>query len=202
MSGLASPAEYVGIGSELSAGDEITAEDLIAVPVPGDAEQLTKSLIPFANKALLFGTNATRNYSDGDVVFQRDLQSPVERSNWQVIGPFQLIGVGERFKQSSREGNEYAGTEGNNVTIAVDKNFNEQTCRLLEAINADRLSDGDDSRHHGILEVQVMAGQTATNELPSEVVYQTVSLDGVANVPTVLLEGNMIRFVVPALPAY
>lgn len=200
MSGLASPAEYVGVGSDLSAGYEITEDDLIAVPVPGDTEQLTKSLIPFANRALLFGTNATRNYSSGDVVFQRDLQSPVERSNWQVIGPFKLISVGDCFKQSSRDGYEAAGTEGNNVTIAVDKNFDEQTCRLLKAINAERLGD-DDSGHHGILEVQVMANQSSSEGL-AEVVYQTVSLDGVANVPTVLLEGNMIRFVVPAPPIY
>ena len=30
------------------------------------------------------------------------------------------------------------------------------------------------------------------------VVYQTVSLDGIENVPRVLLEGDVVRFVVPA----
>ncbi len=30
------------------------------------------------------------------------------------------------------------------------------------------------------------------------VVYQTVSLDGIENVPRVLFEGDVVRFVVPA----
>lgn len=205
MSGLATPSTYVGIDSDLPYGYEITADELIAIPVPGDAERLTKSLIPYANRAILYGTLTSRNYAAGDIVFQRDIQSPQTQSNWEVIGPFKLISVGERFKQSSNEGNEFARTAGNNVTIAVDANFGEQTRRLLEVINADYFNDDDGSGRGGIMEVQVLADQSvrSKNAIPeTDMVHQTISLEGVANVPSVLLEGNMIRFVVPAAPIY
>jgi hypothetical protein len=49
--------------------------------------------------------------------------------------------------------------------------------------------------------VQVVPkNELKASDKPSDknVVYQTVALDGIENVPRVLLEGDVVRFVVPA----
>ena len=92
------------------------------------------------------------------------------------------------------------------MTIALDANFDDKTRRLLDVINPQPDSiDEEDSLH--IVAVQVvpsesnggLASSQPTNE---NIVYQTVSLEGIANVPRVLLEGDMIRFVIPAETIY
>ena len=118
-----------------------------------------------------------------------------------MLGPFKLISVGERFKSAgSAEPDAQASEGGNNVTIAVSSNFDERTRRLLDIIDPSRVGDSTKQAMR-IVAVQVIP----KNELsPSaklddkNVVYQTVSLDGIENVPRVLLEGDVVRFVVPA----
>lgn len=203
MSSLASPDEFVGIESDLEVGHELTDDDLIAVPVPGDSDDLRKSLIPYENRAILFGAKTTRDYTEGDVVFHRDIQPPPDSSQWDVVGPFKLISVGEKFKRSRADELEYTRTDGNNLTIAVDANFDSRTRRLLEVISPNR---NESAGQTNIVAVQVLPSdqsRAAVQPITSEdVVYQTVSLEGIANVPRVLLEGDMIRFVVPARPRY
>ena len=206
MSGLATPDEYVALKTDVSAGDELSDTNLVSVPVPGNTESLRQSLVLWQDRAVLFGTRANRNYLAGDMVFHRDLQPPEQQVRWDVIGPFKLISVGERFKERTADEMEFARTDGNTLTIAVDANFDERTKRLLEVIRSDR-SDGNlDSPQPGIVAVQVLPPDQKTErrmELdPANIVYQTVSLDGIANVPRVLLEGDRIRFVIPARPKY
>ena len=203
ISGLATPDDFVAVKSDVAIGEQLSEEDLIALPIPGNLESLRQSYIPWKNRAVLFGTNANRDYVAGDVVFHRDIQAPIENSQWDVIGPFKLISVGERFKERSDDELEYARTDGNNLTIAVDANFDARTKRLLEVIRSDRNSD---EQQPAIVAVQVLPSSRRGGPVPSaetqDVVYQTVSLDGIANVPRVLLEGDMIRFVIPARPKY
>jgi hypothetical protein len=203
ISGLATPDEFVALQSDVAAGEELTADDLIAVPVPGDRETLRKSFISWQDRAILFGTRARRDYVAGDVVFHRDIQALAENSQWDVIGPFKLISVGERFKQRSGDELDYARTDGNNLTIAVDANFDERTRKLLGVIRTDRNAD---QPQPAIVAVQVLPSkqqnQFQQDVVADNVVYQTVSLDGIANVPRVLLEGDMIRFVIPSRPQY
>ncbi|MFK7769464.1 MAG: hypothetical protein AB8B55_19780 [Mariniblastus sp.] len=206
ISGLATPDEYVAIGSDISIGEELDEEDLIAIPVPGNREDLRSAFIPWTDRAILFGASANRDYVAGDVVFHRDILAPVENSQWDVVGPFKLISVGERFKERTVDELDYTRTDGNTLTIEVDANFDERTKRLLEIIRTDR---DDDQRAGKIVAVQVLPSnelnllnERLQNSKPQNVVYQTVSLDGIANVPRVLLAGNMIRFVVPARPKY
>jgi hypothetical protein len=203
ISGLATPDDFVAMRSDVVAGEELSEENLIAIPIPGDRETLRKSYIPWPDRAILFGTPANRDYVTGDIVFHRDIQSPSENSQWDVIGPFKLISVGERFKQRSGDELDYARTDGNNLTIAVGANFDERTRRLLEAI---RLDGNTDQSQPAIVAVQVLPpnqhAAIAQNSDSGSVVYQTVSLDGIAHVPRVLLEGDMIRFVIPARPRY
>jgi hypothetical protein len=203
ISGLATPDEFVAIQTDLSAGDVITEDDLLAVPIPGNVETLRQAFIPWRNRAVLFGAPANRDYLEGDVVLHRDLQPPAEASRWDVIGPFQLISVGERFKQQAGDEFDTARTDGNNLTIAVDANFDERTRKLLEVIRTDRDTQ---LAQPAIVAVQVLPANQRSTAAPTpaseNVVYQTVSLDGIANVPRVLLEGDMIRFVIPARSSY
>lgn len=194
------PPTFVAAGVDLKAGEEITDAVLTAVPVPGDAEKLRESLIPFANRAILLGLKTPRQYVRGDMFFQRDIQAPLELAQFEVLGPFQLISVGEKFKQvgsPQEEGQMAAGS--NNVTIAVSANFDERTRRLLEIIDPNRKANREDNIAR-IVAVQVIPKEqqgSAALSSDKNVVYQTVSLEGIENVPRVLLEGDVIRFVVP-----
>lgn len=202
LAGLARPDNFVGVKSVIEAGTEIGDDDLVSVPVPGDREELRKSLVPWEDRAILFGVKASRNYREGDVVLHRDLKTPTEESHWDVIGPFKLISVGERFKDRRDDDLESTRTDGNNLTIAVDAKFDERTKRLLQVI-APNASATDEPK---IVAVQVLPSNqsrvTPKSTAPQDIVYQTVSLEGIANVPRVLLAGDMIRFVIPARPRY
>lgn len=225
-----SPTQYVAVDQAKERGDVLEEEDLVAVPVPGDAQLLKRTLVPFANRSILFGAKATRDFERGDMVFMRDLSQPENNDAWEVVGPFQLISVGERFTRStSDEDRVGSNMRGNTITIAVDADFGPQTNRLLSVIAKETASERRPSP--AIVAVQVVPtvdrrapaianpDQAAANglrsprdrnlptpgdadvesALPTSIVYQTVSLDGIPNVPAVLLEGDLIRFVVPRM---
>jgi hypothetical protein len=192
------PATFVALAVDVKQGQPLSDDLLTSVPVPGDSDELRKSLVPYSGRAILYGVPAARNYVQGDVVFQRDLQAPLQTQKFEVLGPFRLISVGERFKNADEMAGGAEG--GNNVTIAVSSNFDERTRRLLEIIDPNRtaVSGKADSR---IVAVQVIPKNEQTPDAKPDdknVVYQTVSLDGIENVPRVLLEGDVVRFVVPA----
>ena len=194
------PTTYVASGVDLPVGQEISDEMLAAVPVPGDAEALRASLVPYANRAILLGLTTSRAYTRGDMFFQRDIQAPLQLPEYEVLGPFRLISVGERFKESGSESDDGRFSQGgNNVTIAVDANFDERTRRLLQTIDPKQNANRDRSAAR-IIAVQVIPEETQSAKpvgSDKNVVYQTVSLQGIENVPRVLLEGALIRFVVP-----
>jgi hypothetical protein len=194
------PPTFTAVSINLPVGQKITDEALVSVPVPGNADKLRESLIPYSGRAILFGTPASRDYAAGDMVFQRDLQAPRELTKFEILGPFQLISVGERFKSPTAEQEAGASEGGNNVTIAVSANFDERTRRLLEIIDPSRRGNSANASQR-IVAVQVIPKNELTAaDKPSDknVVYQTVALDGIENVPRVLLEGDVVRFVVPA----
>jgi hypothetical protein len=199
------PPTYVAMKTEVPQGTEISAEHFAALPVPGNEDVLRKSLIPFSNRAVLLGLNATRSYRPGDVIFQRDIKPPVEPPTWEVVGPFQLIGVGERFRNpESGDSEEDIGRGGNNVTIAVPREFDAPTRRLLEVIDPNRAATAN-AKSPQIVAVQVVPSDRTAGGTPApdqDVVYQTISLDGIENVPRILLEGDRIRFVLPGERLY
>jgi hypothetical protein len=201
LSAVKRPPTFVAVGMDVPEGQEIVDEMLTSVPVPGDSVKLSESLIPYDGRSILFGLKASRNYTAGDVIFYRDLQAPLELSKFEVLGPFQLISVGERFKTTTAEEQDAQTSDGgNNVTIAVSEKFDERTRRLLEIIDPSRRGSTANPGMR-IVAVQVIPKneQAAAPKLDDKnVVYQTVSLDGIENVPRVLLEGDVVRFVVPA----
>ncbi len=207
LSSKKTPPLYVATVFDVTQGEELSDDKLMAVPVPGDVQNLRNVLIPYEDRAIIFGTPAVRDYTVGDVVFQRDIKAPLEPAQWDVIGPFQLISVGEQFKENyDDEDGDYSATRGNNITIAVDKNFDERTSQLLEVLDA----NGSEKSNKDILRivaVQVVSkggidGSTAKAKSNVDDVFQTVSLSGIPNVPRVLLEGDLIRFVIPKETLY
>jgi hypothetical protein len=96
---------------------------------------------------------------------------------------------------------------GDTVTIAVDADFDEPTSRLLSVIAGEAMGSRDTSGNSDqqveIVAVQVVpvtglgAAKRAGARNARDQVYQTISLRGIPNVPKVLLEGDVIRFVVP-----
>jgi len=201
LSAAKRPPTFTAVSINLPAGQQITDDALMSVPVPGDADKLRESLIPYASRALLLGAKASRDYTAGDMVFQRDIQAPNELSKFEVLGPFRLISVGERFKTpSTDEGDVQTSQGGNNITIAVNANFDDRTRRLLEITDPSRRTTSAKQALR-IVAVQVIPKNELTGAVKLDdknVVYQTVSLDGIENVPRVLLEGDVVRFVVPA----
>lgn len=207
------PASYVAVRKSLRQGDPIRDSDLVAIPVPGPSDRLKQALIPYSNRSILFGNRALRDYEAGDMIFARDLVAPIDQQQWDVIGPFELISVAEKFKQPLQRQDAGSTSIGRNtVTIAVDANFDEKTSRLLQAVTSSDGSRSDQPRIR-IVAVQVVpsplsnaptarttqlnAPLKTTADPNSNIVYQTVSLEGITNVPEVLLEGDFIRFVVP-----
>jgi hypothetical protein len=190
------PTTYVAAATHLQPGVEITNEMLAPVPVPGNPATLRAALIPYANRALLLGMKTSRTYIGGDMFFQRDIQAPLELAEFDVLGPFKLISVGSRFTQSnSKQDESQLDASGNNITIEVDAKFDERTRRLLQIIDPGR---GPGATR--IIAIQVIPKEEQSGAAPidsNNVVYQTVQLDGIANVPRVLLAGDVIRFVIP-----
>src|SRR5262245_58477033 len=98
MTAAKRPPTFTAAAADLPAGQPIDDSMLMEVPVPGDADKLRESLIPYANRAILMAMKAPRPYVRGDMFFQRDIQAPLEQAQFEVLGPFRLISVGERFK--------------------------------------------------------------------------------------------------------
>jgi hypothetical protein len=195
------PTTYVAAATDVPAGQPITDELLAPVPVPGNADTLRASLIPYTNRAILLGMKTPRNYIRGDMFFQRDIQAPLTLGEFEVLGPFRLISVGERFtnKGGTPADESRLDPGGNTITIAVSANFDERTRRLLQIIDPNRNPNKDKITR--IIAVQVIPKEEQTTATPVDdknVVFQTVQLDGIANVPRVLLAGDVIRFVIPA----
>ena len=117
-----------------------------------------------------------------------------------MLGPFRLISVGGRFTAKRAEKAD-GDPGGDNVTIAVSANFDERTRRLLEIIDPNR-RPGRDARLRRLSPCKSFPKEQQTSVPAADdknVVYQTVSLQGIENVQrALLLEGEVIRFVVPA----
>ena len=195
------PPSFVAAAADLPAGQPISEQMLMSVPIPGgDSAKLSATLIPYGNRAILLGMKTPRAYFKGDVFFQRDIEAPLQLAEFEVLGPFKLIGVGERFTAATDKQNEAEiDSSGNNITIAVNADFDERTRRLLQIVDPSRSPNKD--RGTRIIAIQVIPKEEQkSSPAPDDknVVYQTISLDGITNVPRVLLAGDVIRFVIPA----
>ena len=96
-----------------------------------------------------------RNYIRGDMFFQRDIKPPDQLANFEVLGPFNLISVGERFTEvNTKQDESQLDASGNNITIAVNADFDERTRRLLQIVDPNRGSFRDLAKR--IVAIQVV----------------------------------------------
>jgi hypothetical protein len=200
LSAEKNPPAFVAAAADLPAGEEITDEMLSSVPVPGNPDALSSSLIPYDNRAILLGLKTSRNYIQGDMFFQRDITAPQQLAEFEVLGPFKLIGVGSRFTEANTKQDEsQLDATGDTITIAVSADFDERTRRLLQIVDPTRVANSE--QRPRIVAIQVVPKEEQKTSAAADdknVVYQTISLEGITNVPRVLLAGDVIRFVIPA----
>ena len=193
LSAQTRPSLYVAINADVQSGQIVTNSHVRAVPIPGDTERLKQSLIPYGERNVVVGLPASRDYVEGDVIFYRDLRTPEKRTRWEVIGPFRLISVNERNGDSTTS----FQTRGNSITIAVSPEFEGDTQRLLEVIgerSKDRRKTQADYRIAVVQIVPPDSGNASTKRLANEVL-QTVKFGGDVQLPPVLVNGDLIRFV-------
>jgi hypothetical protein len=179
------------------------------IPMVGDSSQLYKTLIPYdeVNKgALVYDAKAARDMKGGDPIFFRDIADDTPRYN--TLGPFTLLSVGDqltgRVEASSRG-------EGSVITIqpeyVKDKEFNEDTRRLIQILDAQSRKQSETPSHLKILQViaHPATGKSPGSETGSTAkVYQAADAIFVplpnAKVSGVLQIGTKVSFLVPAYP--
>ncbi len=87
LSAAKRPPTFIALSVDLPQGQQISDAVLTSVPVPGKADKLRESLIPYGSRAILFGLKASRDYTAGDMVFQRDIQAPRNCRNSRSSAP-------------------------------------------------------------------------------------------------------------------
>jgi hypothetical protein len=185
------PSLFVSVSTELTPGDPITEASLAPIPVPGDNERLSATLIPWSGRATILDYPAPRAFSAGDLVFRQDIRPPSERL--EIVGPFRVVGDKERLGREPSEG--FGRNQDGIVMIAVSTALDEQTRALLQLLAP---KSPQQAVERSILAVQVVPANAAAEAVDqqSEVVYQPVDLQGLENAPRDLEAGEFIRFVV------
>lgn len=118
---LSQSQSFVEIRTKIKQGDPIVAEKLQRLKVPDTQGALKKSLVPWEDRNLLLQLQATRDYSPGDVVLQRDVAEMVDQAARKTeLLRFRVIAVGDRFKRiAGSESFSGSSNIGSTVTIAV-----------------------------------------------------------------------------------
>ena len=212
LSSRAQPVKYVGLASDVDRDEKITIEMLMGVPVPGDAATLSQTFIPFSERRILEGRTATRPYRKGDLVLYRDLEAPEAKSVYEELGPFRLLSVGNRFARSVKGDETISGSDGDNIAIAVPWPYDQMTKQLVDITSAardPRDDEADAERRPRIVRLHVLPSAegdlapVASGEagdfslgLAQNQRALFVSLEGIENVPRVLLVGQNISFVI------
>ncbi len=217
--------EYVYVSEPIPLGTRITKDKLLAVPVKGEADVLSKILVPWSQKELWYDRFAAQDYFANQPLFQRDMQDTPTARQWDTLGPFRLVGVGnEPTAAFSGESGTLIPVSGNILTLAIDDSqetekallyrylaamrgeyyFNETSAErnLLKIIGVEptvsskRLDNAPDS-----LPPQFGAeSQPAVPSRSQEFAGQRlifVSLENIPNAPTWLRIGEEIHFMVP-----
>jgi hypothetical protein len=212
------PPQFVAIRDEMKQGESITEEHLMPLGIPGQAEKLRYTFVPYDKRAVLLQARTTRTYQPGDLVLQRDVEEQGSQIAAQPeILRFRVIAVGNRFKRAnSADVEPAAGSGGSTVTVAVkipDPNKNDKSHRdaerMLRVVKS-RSGGGEVPPELRILGVVVFPRDVAPSDLApkdahieqpgADEMALPVSLQGVESVPAVILSGGEIGFLM--LPDY
>ncbi len=185
------PALFVSVGEEIASGQPITEASLVPIPVPGEANGLRSTFIPWEDRATILEYPAPRNYSAGDLIFRQDIRPQSERL--EIVGPFRVVGDKERLNREPDD--EFRRSRDGIVMIAVSAQLDERTKALLQMLTPNQ---DQQAVSRSIVSVQIVPSQAASQETEdnADIVYQPVALQGLENAPGNLQAGEYIRFVV------
>ncbi len=212
-----SPTVYVRFKADVPMGDIITKEVLEWVAIPGDDDELLKSLIPWRESQSIEGRTANRDFKRNSLALAQDFAA--SEPKWKVFGPFKLLSVGERILDAGS--NTFSdGSAGQTITIEAEiqsdaknaskggkpelQEYNPQFQQLLDIIYRSRGSKESVGR---IVAIQVMESLNESESNPpaggqSELSIGNgkgaliVPLTDIVTIPEVLVRGSKIGFVV------
>ena len=204
------PAKYVTFTKNINIGETLDANSLGEVEITGKSKDLTKGLIAGSEKSSLYGRKAHRAFSEGTLALQGDFER--QGPEWQVLGPFKLLSVGERI----REGKSLSysdGSGGRTVTIAVKVRTNDPTKEVYEPIVKELLdilyrTEKTENQVGKIVAIQIYnstsnvadsdetMGELQPLDLDDDERGLIVPLSNIETIPEVLVRGTQIGFVV------
>lgn len=121
MSRERSYPEYVCVSEPIKEGERIDKNKLKPVQVKGDPEVLANLLVPWGQKELWYDRFASRDYHKDQPLFQRDMEESPTAREWDTLGPFMLVGVGNEVSaQFSEKSGSLIPVSGNILTLAID----------------------------------------------------------------------------------
>lgn len=209
--------------SDLAMGETITAKSLGALALPeqpldptAKGQPLYKdTFIPYSERMSVLDTKATRNFRKGEILQHSDIGAVDILSEYDVLGPFRLIAVGNSFAKNLDHDDSRSGGSGNsNITVATKYSmnsetgkpeFNLQTRRLLQLIEASKAKSSKKQGEEKQLRIVAVAaypressGQGA--DLPAYLRSPDRASDAEAKVePSLGLAEDELAIVVPLL---
>lgn len=202
---------YAATKTKIAIGQKITRDNLKEIPVRGDKTVNNKSLVPWEQRYNFWNRTATREYQEGDLLFQRDIVEEAEPTQWDYIGPFTLVGIGSSPTKGMEKliGEEYS-TSGNVLTLAVSNETNKEKELLLRYLAAMRgeYSHGESETEKKLLKILAVESidlkknveeqnENLKNPLEGADRLIYVEIDGIPNAPPFLRIGEKIMFVTP-----
>jgi len=214
---------YVTASEPIALGETIIETKLAPVAIKGDPSTLSETLVPWSQKSNWLNRPAARDYRANDPFLQRDLLELRETTQWDILGPFTLIGIGSEATVAfgGRPG-QLIPTAGNILTLAVQEGQEAERDLLYRYLAAAREKyyfneSADERRLLEIIavepELSALAAEpppkTSTENLGDDPATRAamqehvgdrlmfVSLSEIPNTPAFLRIGEQIRFIVP-----
>ena len=204
--------EFLAFKTDVAQGSLITRASLtrIALPVqeidPKDKGGLSyrEIFVPLSEYPSVVDTKAVRNFRRGEMLQHSDMGSVDLLSEYEVLGPFRLIAVGNSFARNvSPEGSRSGGSDDSSITVAAkfsvdpqtDKPaFDTQTRRLFQLIEAakTRTSSRASASDEKLLRIVAVAAYPKTDAIRA-----LLQQDDAQSEPTLGLEDDELAIVVP-----
>ena len=204
--------KYVYVAEPIETGQRITKDKLQAIPVKGDAAVVGKILVPWGQKELWYDRFAAQDYSANQPLFQRDMVNTSTGGQWDTLGPFTLVGVGNEPTAAFKgEQGELIPVSGSILTLAVDDSQDEEKGLLYRYLAAMRgeYYFNESAAERAMLKiigveprVSAKQGETTGGSLVDTPDFAGkrlifVSLEQIPNAPAWLRIGEEIYFMVP-----
>ncbi len=183
------PELYVAVRNGIERNVPLSQTLLQPVAIPGEAETLRKTYIPWEARAEILEFPAPRSYDAGEVVMRHQILETTDRL--KTVGPFRVVGEESRGGKAADE--DRSSSRQGVVLVEVSDAQNNETRGLMELLVA---NTGHTKRKSSIVAVQLVKSASARSPETAAMVLQPVSLRGLDHVPDDIRPGEWIRFVV------